>query len=293
MSTAIVQDAGLTPAGPRDGSRIDAFLVRHAAETMFLRSNLREFGPCGGDAPHASRMWMREQAGAVTGVVGLSTAGVLLVALSDLADLSTLRGILDGQAIIGGLGAPAQLLGVIRALGLDRAPVRRNQEEPLYSLDLDRLKVPEGETTLRMARMHDSAPLARWRQDFLEHLFQMPRDEAKTQATVDVARLIERERLAVLEQDSVPMSVTAFNAVLPDMVQIGNVYTPPDLRGCGFARRAVALHLDRVRAEGVTRAILSASGRPAARAYEAIGFRQVGHISTRMFDGPQIVGGAA
>jgi len=77
--------------------------------------------------------------------------------------------------------------------------------------------------------------------------------------------------------------MTSFNAELPDMVQVGGVYTPPEFRNRGYARLAVALHLDAARKTGVTRAILFASGDAAARAYRAIGFRQTGHYTITVF----------
>jgi predicted GNAT family acetyltransferase len=67
--------------------------------------------------------------------------------------------------------------------------------------------------------------------------------------------------------------MTGFNATLPEIVQIGGVYTPADLRGRGYARRAVALHLAEARGKGTARAVLFAANDAAARAYRAIGFQ--------------------
>ena len=40
----------------------------------------------------------------------------------------------------------------------------------------------------------------------------------------------------VVEAAGVPVSYSAFNARLPDAVQVGGVFTPRDLRGRGYAR---------------------------------------------------------
>ena len=71
---------------------------------------------------------------------------------------------------------------------------------------------------------------------------------------------------------------TAFNATLPDCVQVGGVFTPPELRGRGHGRAVVAASLEIARSEGVTRSILftDEANAPARRAYEAIGFREIG-----------------
>ncbi len=78
--------------------------------------------------------------------------------------------------------------------------------------------------------------------------------------------------------------MTNFNAALPAIVQVGGVYTPPDFRGQGYARRAVALHLEQAREAGVREAILFAANPAASRAYEAIGFTQIGGYRIVNFD---------
>ncbi len=59
--------------------------------------------------------------------------------------------------------------------------------------------------------------------------------------------------------------------------------TPPELRGRGYARAAVALHLAEARDAGVPRAILFAANEAAARAYRAIGFRPGGYMRMMLF----------
>lgn len=47
-------------------------------------------------------------------------------------------------------------------------------------------------------------------------------------------------------RERAPVSLSAFNASLPDIVQLVGIYTPPELRGRGYAQRAVAGSLIRV-----------------------------------------------
>jgi predicted GNAT family acetyltransferase len=61
------------------------------------------------------------------------------------------------------------------------------------------------------------------------------------------------------------------------------VYTPPELRGRGFARAAVAASLLEARAEGAARAVLFTSSGAAARAYEALGFVRAGSFGLVLF----------
>jgi predicted GNAT family acetyltransferase len=77
-------------------------------------------------------------------------------------------------------------------------------------------------------------------------------------------------------EGDVPLAMTSLHADLPRIMQVGGVYTPPDLRNKGHARRAVGLHLAQARAAGVGQATLFAAGPAAVRAYQALGFRRVG-----------------
>jgi len=97
----------------------------------------------------------------------------------------------------------------------------------------------------------------------------------------------------LLELDGAPVAMTAINARLPDMVQIGGVYTPEELRGRGYARLAVALHMAEERAKAVRTAILFASGPAACRAYEAIGFERIGTYSLAILREPVRLGAAS
>jgi uncharacterized protein len=84
-----------------------------------------------------------------------------------------------------------------------------------------------------------------------------------------------------------PVAYAGFNATLPDMVQVGGVFTPPLLRGRGHARCAVAASLASARSRGVARAILFTDHDhdhvAAERAYAALGFRPIGDYAMVVF----------
>nr|WP_302478065.1 GNAT family N-acetyltransferase [Ruegeria atlantica] len=112
-------------------------------------------------------------------------------------------------------------------------------------------------------------------------------ERAHEQAKTDIAAYIERDSHRALLMDGQPVAMTGFNARLPEVVQIGGVYTPPGLRGSGYARLAVALHLQEAHRNGAARAVLFAASDAAARAYIAIGFRPAGHYSLILFKNPE------
>jgi predicted GNAT family acetyltransferase len=82
----------------------------------------------------------------------------------------------------------------------------------------------------------------------------------------------------VLVQDETPVAYSVFNATLPDIVQIGGVWTPPESRGRGYARSVVAGSLLAAHQQEVRRAVLFANPANAAAraAYLSIGFEIVG-----------------
>ena len=110
-------------------------------------------------------------------------------------------------------------------------------------------------------------------------------------AVKDTVRYNEADSHRVLYDGDAPVAMTGFNATLPEAVQIGGVYTPPELRARGLARRAVAMHLDQARSAGVDHAILFAASAQACRAYEAIGFKRTGTFTILVFEEPQVIHG--
>ena len=82
----------------------------------------------------------------------------------------------------------------------------------------------------------------------------------------------------LVEHNGKPVACTAFNSATKEAVQVGGVWTPPELRGRGYARCAVAASLLDARAEGVDKAILftGVNNISAQKAYVALGFEHVG-----------------
>lgn len=263
------------PAVPADIPALEAFLARHAETSMFLRQSLT-LGVAGGAAPHAARFWWLEE-----GVFALSAAGFLAVQAPGLGPpgARAIRAALAGELLAGITGEGRQVAALLPHLGLPEAAFAHVGEEPLYRLDLagfDPGRLPLAAGDLRPVREADLAWLPRWR---LAYEREMLGTGTAARARAQVEAAVRAGRLRLLWQGGVPVAMTAFNARLERpaaMVQVGGVYTPPAFRGRAFARTAVARHLAEAAAEGLRTAILFASGPPAMRAYEAIGFERVG-----------------
>ncbi len=266
-------------AGPQDHARIDAFLAARAESSMFLRSNMVLGAP----------LWVQEEE-AIEGVFGLSPgegAQYGSVQMPQNADWPALRRALAGR-VLRGLNGPGEQVAAARVgLGLQGAPVELDLLQPLFTLALSDLAVPEGNGTLRPATRADFACIACWRTLYLTEALSAPSgDETRAMAESEAEAMIARGHLRLLAEGEELLAMTDFNAVLPDVVQVGGVFAPRALRGRGYARRAVALHLAEAQARGVGRAILFAVSAAAARAYIAIGFRQVGTYHVLNFATP-------
>ncbi|MEI4485171.1 GNAT family N-acetyltransferase [Frigidibacter sp. MR17.14] len=279
----------MRPARPDEAAALEAFLSRHPETSMFLRQSLAAHGTTGGPERHAARFWLAEAAGGIRGCVALNTAGLAMIQWPDLApgDFPQVAAALAGEKLQGMNGEVVQIALLRRALGLDAAPASLDRTEPLYRLPLDALILPEGPGTLRAPRPADRPLLDAWRAAYMiEAVGAAPGRPTEAEAAAQLDALIIADRLRVLDEGAGPVAMTSFNACLPDMVQVGGVWTPPQGRGRGLARRAVAAHLAEARGIGARTAILFAANPPAARAYEAIGFTRIGGYHLLMLESP-------
>jgi GNAT superfamily N-acetyltransferase len=275
----------LDTLGPGDEPALEAFLVRHAHSSMFLRSNLAAGGIVDRGQPHQSTYVAAREGGAITGVAAHSWHGMLQLqapahVVGELAAAAIER---SGRAVTGLVGPWAQVVAARATLGYDDTRVRLCSHEDLFALDLIDLVVPaalaDGRVRCRRAETDEWPLLVDWRVAYdveISNATDTPALRAST--ATDLARLHAREATWVLADGDAVVAYSAFNAQLADVVQVGGVYTPPALRGRGYARAVVAGSLRAARARGVTGAILftGKDNHFAQRAYRALGFRVVG-----------------
>jgi RimJ/RimL family protein N-acetyltransferase len=277
----------IVEAGPQDRDLVEALLLPQLEGAMFPLSNLRAHGLRAGgyasDHPHASRFWIVGG----RGVIALTRGGMLQTVLDPDCDLTPLSGVLAGRTVEGAVGPALAIRPVLRALRLQDRPARLDADEPGFALDLADLRRPDPAGAILVPAA--SVPrdlLVAWRAAATVETQGMPEAEAEGRAARDIDGWLERDSHRVLLHHGRPVALTGFNARLPEIVQIGGVYTPPALRNRGFARTAVALHLAEAREEGCTRAVLFAVSPAAARAYRALGFRPTADFTLVLYDEP-------
>lgn len=275
---------------PGDEPVVDAFLERHSASSMFLRSNLRSGGIIDQGEPYQGT-WFGAFDTDLEGVVCHGWNGMLLlqapVRLPGLVDAAIAA---SGRPIEGLSGPWDQVVAARTHLGFTDRATAMDGAEDLFALDLARLVVPDpvrsGRIRVRVAGEADAAWLIDWRLAYdHETLPGLPEDSYAGRAASGLQTMIARGTLFVAEDNGVPVAMSAFNAVLPDMVQIGGVWTPPALRGRGYARSVVAASLVLARDRGVVRSMLftEPANVAARRAYQAIGYTLVGTYGVVFF----------
>jgi len=242
---------------------------------MFAMVNLLGLGV-------AMQVWVAAQ---VQGMVGLTEDGMVLPNWPQ-GDWAAAARVLAGSAVTGLLGPADQVAGLRAALGPRARAVRHAGEEPGYRLALADLRLPDcAGWSLEPISDAVAGTVRGWRAAYEREVFAMPGPGADAKAARDVARWRGADSHRVLWRGGSPVALTGFNAVLPEVVQVGAVYVPPALRGQGHARLAVGLHLQQARAGGVRRAVLFAASPAAERAYVALGFQAAGRMGLVLFDG--------
>jgi len=267
-----------------DRPAIEAFLKKHIATSMFALSNLRHHGMAGGH-PRAMTFWLRRKEGEIVDLLPVSQEGMIFPQCPT-GPWDMVTAVLAGSRVSGISGEAVQVAELRAALGLpDQGGL--DTQEPLYQLPLARLIVPDCTGFgLRPLRAAPRDLIIGWRRAYLQEVLPMPGEDTAQKARDDIASYIAADSHRVLYQGETPVAMTGFNAVLPQAVQIGGVYTPPVSRSRGLARRAVAQHLQEARASGLNHATLFAASPQACKAYEAIGFKRTGRYAILVYPQP-------
>jgi ribosomal protein S18 acetylase RimI-like enzyme len=272
----------IRPLAADDAGALEQFLAHHADGSMFLRSNARHAGLVDRGAPLQGSYVAAFARARITGVAAHYWNGmVVLQAPERAADLARAAVAHSGRDLRGFAGPWEQVNAARAALGAaDRAAAKASRET-LFALTLGDLVIPEplaaGRWTCRHGRPNEEDLLTEWRAAYAREALGAAEGPALRHEARAETVLLRRERSDfVLEDHGLPVAFAAYNARLPDIVQIGGVWTPPALRGRGYGRGITAGALLAARDTGTARAVLFTDNPAAARAYEALGFRRAG-----------------
>lgn len=268
-----------------DRGLLEDFLVPRLESSMILLSNSRSAGLLDHGERHQGSYAGAFDHGVLVGVVAhyWNCNCIIQAPSAYVAKLCSLAMRASGRPLSGMLGPAEQVRAGLSGLGLGSAGLRLDSVEGLFQLPLAALVVPaaltERRVLARVARPDELPLLTRWRVEYcVESL-----NAADTPELHEASREAELRRIVdgmvwVVEEHGRAVATSGFNAATREAVQIGGVYTPPELRGRGYARAVVAQSLLDARARGIARSILFTGddNLPAQAAYRSLGYERIG-----------------
>jgi RimJ/RimL family protein N-acetyltransferase len=270
----------------RDREALVDFMFAHAPIMMFPLTNLTRYG-LGGDNARAISAWVAKDGDAITDVLTISREGMVFPCCPS-GHWDAAAAVLAGRKIKGFIGDGPQVVALREALGVT-AQAELDATEPAFLLTIANLKPPA--TAGFALKPLSAAPydlMVQWRANYeVETLF-VPEPAASARAEQQVRNFMATDSHRVLFKGDTPVGMTGFNATLPEIVQVGGIYTPPALRGHGYARKALALHLTEVAIDGVTEAVLSSANDAASRVYQSLGFERTGDFALVVYETSQV-----
>lgn len=264
---------------------LSSWLNNYQETTMFIRNNLYHSGIIFQNAPFHGEYYGAYKDGQLNGVLAHYWNGNVMM---QAADLSILSALVDAfkrkrtRPIAGILGENSQAGFVINKLDLSPDLFAVNYEEKLFLLDLDKLIIPDAiyayNCTLKTVQDCKIETIQEWLIAY--HIEALGADAHNPELEKSIIAEIQNKQLSqnrwVLFVNNSPVSLCGFNANLPDIVQLGPVFTPVSLRNKGFARVAVYLCLKQAAMKQVKRALLFTNDNSAIRAYQSLGFQEIG-----------------
>lgn len=267
-----------------DEALLETFLLPRIASSMFLLGNMRRAGLVDQGQPYQGTYAVALLDGVIAAVVASYWNGNLVFqASSQQAPL--IQAVLEAadRTVLGLIGPAQQVQQGKTLLEIPDDFIQLDETEDLFQLDLAELRVPpalsSGELRGRHINAADLYLQAEWRAAYLvETLGETDTAEMRAQARRAIEASLESGRTWVLEHHAEPVASSSFNAAVAEAVQVGGVWTPPALRGRGYARAVVAASLLEARAAGARIAILftGKDNIPAQKAYLALGFEITG-----------------
>jgi predicted GNAT family acetyltransferase len=251
---------------------------------MFLIGNVRAGGLASGDQRYQGSYAAAFEEGQIVGVAAHYWNGNLILQALDHLKMVWPAAVQASQrSIRGAIGPAGQVEAVKVALDIRPDQIQVDEQEGLYSLALSQLIEPEAlrldRVQARRIEARDLDLVTEWRIAYsLETLGAKDTPELRAQCRGTMERSLAEGWTWVLEEGGQPVACTSFNTAIPEAVQVGGVWTPPELRGRGYARCVVAASLLEARKEGAQQAILftGETNFPAQKAYLALGFRLIG-----------------
>jgi uncharacterized protein len=276
----------------RRHERLEEFLARGGPflEADEPRHNL-ELGVCSqirsGDGVITGPPYLAtvESDGAVTGVALRTPPWALLASLRDPAGAGAVVGdVLAAGHELPGCQSTPEIAGALASAWSVRTGGGAEVDMHFRNHVLDRIPdVPAVPGSMRDATAADRDLLVGWHRAFAEEAD--PGMPVRAEQVVDARLHAPTGGLVLWERDGDPVSLTGYGSPTPAGIRIGPVYTPPDLRGRGYAQALVATVSRRLLEGGRRFCFLFTDQRnpTANQLYARIGYQPLNEIARYRF----------
>lgn len=258
------------------------FLRAEAARNsvmLTVTADLEAAGPgAGGGADHGGMLfgWQRAEAGPLTAAF-MHTPGypVMLSAMSETAAAELARDLTAAGRQVSGINAAQEAADAFTAAWRDRTGdgVTVHRRMRLFRLARLAPPAPSPEGSARPGTGTDRDLLVAWFGAFAREVGDIPAHDNRS----DIDNRLGYGGITLWEARGAPVSVACLTRAVGGMARIGPVYTPPDLRGRGYAAGATAAVSQAALDAGVRDVVLYTDlANPVSNAlYERLGYRAV------------------
>jgi RimJ/RimL family protein N-acetyltransferase len=281
---------------PGDKTLLESFLLPRVESSMFLLGNSRAAGLRDDGQVYQGTYAALFEDGEIASVVAHYWNGSLVFQAPRSLNQLWQVAVQASRRPIGGLiGPQAQVAEAESALEsqIANSAIQLDESEGLFCLDLEEIIVPANLSTRRVVgrriEPRDLELVTAWRVAYnVEAIGAQDSPELWEESRASIERSLQEGRTWILEKEGEPVASTSFNTAIQEAVQVGGVWTPPELRRRGYGRCVVAASLLDARSEGVEKAILFTGERniAAQKAYTALGFRHIGDYRLVLFQPP-------
>lgn len=270
---------------PGDEAYLESFLLPKIESSMFLLGNMRTAGLLDNGRYLQGVYVAAWQENKIIGVVAHYWNGnlVLQAPLDWLESLWRTAVAASKRPLMGIAGPKPQVQLVKNKLQIPQEAIKLEEPEKLYRLHLANLivlpKLQSGAWVGRRSKPSDLALMTQWRTGYaLETMGEQDSPALRQRLQEGVEKYQKLGRTWILEDGGQPVATSSFNTATTEAVQVGGVWTPPELRRQGYGRGVVAASLLDAQQEGAEIAVLFTGEEniPAQKAYEALGFEHLG-----------------
>ncbi len=256
-------------------AEIDAYLRAHYRENVYLLSDLYASHPTraatlpGGDS--LDLVGYREN-GALLAAQGFYRLGRWFPHFDDARAVEPMLHDALRRRVRWVMGVRRVVDPLIAGMVAEGFALAYDEYDEVWIADAATLR-PHAAEEVRRATAEDVPAVAALRRAFEHEYFGVPLHRVDQDWCLRIAGRYIADGAYVAQRKGEIVSMAAVEAAIPEMAQIGAVYTVPEQRGQGLARATVsALATDRLQHTPEVSLVVSVENIPAQRAYTALGF---------------------